>query len=294
MQNIKHLSDPISAKVTAYRAEKKTAQAQAESQKLFALFREHKVNPLSGLWSMVQLPVFFGFFFAVKGIAELPVPGMSEGGLAWFPNLAVPDPYTLLPVLAGLSMLGALEAGPKVGDTAGAQAKLMRTLFRGMSVAMIFIMSSMPAAVSLYSVVSNGFTLLQVLALKGKGVRRVLGIPVVREVGGGAGRVAPKGNGFRIATPLSLGAAFRQLRASSAAAAAAVPAKTVGQAAAAVPSKAVGQGTVAKTAGQVAASPTTVKGPASAGKASTPSAASRAAVEAKPKPSTKRAHRASA
>ncbi|XP_039565479.1 mitochondrial inner membrane protein OXA1L-like, partial [Passer montanus] len=72
--------------------------------------RRHDVNPLRGfLVPLVQTPLFVSFFFALQGMAAAPVPGLLQGGLGWFPNLAAPDPFYVLPVLVTASTWLVLE-----------------------------------------------------------------------------------------------------------------------------------------------------------------------------------------
>ncbi|KAI0909918.1 60Kd inner membrane protein-domain-containing protein [Ustulina deusta] len=58
------------------------------------------------LVSFAMLPFSFGMFRLVRGMASLPVPGMETGGLAWFTDLTVHDPFFILPAVSvGLGSL---------------------------------------------------------------------------------------------------------------------------------------------------------------------------------------------
>ena len=46
----------------------------------------------------LQMFAGYGTFVLLRGMAKLPVPGLETGGLLWFHNLALPDPYFLLPL----------------------------------------------------------------------------------------------------------------------------------------------------------------------------------------------------
>ncbi len=43
-------------------------------------------------------------FFGLRGMANLPVDSMKYGGMLWFVDLTVPDPYYLLPALTCATM----------------------------------------------------------------------------------------------------------------------------------------------------------------------------------------------
>lgn len=54
-------------------------------------------------WPLVQVPLGFGSWRLLSNMAALPVPGMATGGLLWFQNLVVPDPFFVLPLGVGLA-----------------------------------------------------------------------------------------------------------------------------------------------------------------------------------------------
>jgi len=58
---------------------------------------------------MVNIPLGYGMFRLLKGMGELPIPTMLSGGLLWFPDLTVPDPFFILPVAASAVMFMALR-----------------------------------------------------------------------------------------------------------------------------------------------------------------------------------------
>ena len=59
-----------------------------EMQKYMA---DHKINPFSNVIPiMFQLPIFMSMFFGLRGMANLPVESMCDGGLFWFSDLTMP------------------------------------------------------------------------------------------------------------------------------------------------------------------------------------------------------------
>ena len=50
-------------------------------------------------------------FFALNGMANLPVESLKTGGIAWFSDLTMSDPYFLLPVLTTSSLLLNIKMG---------------------------------------------------------------------------------------------------------------------------------------------------------------------------------------
>ena len=50
-------------------------------------------------------------------MANLPVESMKVGGLLWFPDLTIADPYFILPILCSASMLLTIEVGGHIVNT---------------------------------------------------------------------------------------------------------------------------------------------------------------------------------
>ena len=44
---------------------------QIETKKMMDLFTQHKINPLTGLLGLLQMPVFMGLFFGLKEMSEV-------------------------------------------------------------------------------------------------------------------------------------------------------------------------------------------------------------------------------
>lgn len=66
---------------------------------------------------------------------------IEEGGLWWFTNLATPDPYYILPILAGATTLFMTELGAD-GMNANGQIST-KYIMRGMSLFTVFIAAKM-------------------------------------------------------------------------------------------------------------------------------------------------------
>lgn len=125
------------------------------SQQAQQLFKDNECHPAKSLMlPLVQAPVMISFFMALRGMAELPVPGFLDGGLAWFTDLSVKDPYYILPVLSSAGMLAILETGSETG-AANPQAAGMKKFFRGMTVLMIPFTAWMPSVSPLQTVTSS-------------------------------------------------------------------------------------------------------------------------------------------
>ena len=110
-------------------------------EEMMEIYRKAGVSPMGPMvGSLIQLPVVLSCFMGISKLCET-VPAVSEGGALWFPNLAVPDPLYVLPVVAGLSTLFMTELGAD-GMNANGQVG-MKYMMRGMSVFTIFIAAKM-------------------------------------------------------------------------------------------------------------------------------------------------------
>jgi YidC/Oxa1 family membrane protein insertase len=63
--------------------------------------------------------VFISVFWGMRRMAQLPVESMKYGGILWFTDLTVPDPFYLLPILTASTLLTIVEVGVRVGGGGG-------------------------------------------------------------------------------------------------------------------------------------------------------------------------------
>ncbi|KAK0660096.1 OXA1 inner membrane protein mitochondrial precursor encoded by the oxa1 protein [Cercophora samala] len=68
----------------------------------------YRMLPAS-LPALVQIPVGFGMFRLIRGMADLPVPSMETGGTLWFTDLTVSDPTFVLPLIGAGLMIAAMR-----------------------------------------------------------------------------------------------------------------------------------------------------------------------------------------
>ncbi len=147
--------------VTALREKYKKDPAKM-NQETMKLYKEHKVNPLGGCLPMVlQLPFFVALYNVLSVSIELRQASFIP---FWIKDLSVYDPYYILPVLMGLSMVLTMKMTSTTADPQ--QAKIMMY----MNVAFIFMFAWLPAGLLLYITLSNVLSIAQQLY-----VRRLIG-----------------------------------------------------------------------------------------------------------------------
>lgn len=176
----------INPDVTRIMNNLKTAQSQGDvlsvdkySQEIQTLFKKNECHPMKSLGlPLVQMPVMISFFMAIRSMAEVPVPGLSNEGTLWFTDLAAKDPYYILPAISAAGMMAVLEAGTETG-AANPQSKGMKNVFRVLSLAVVPFTAWMPSGVFVYWITSNFFSIGQILALKSPSLRKALNIPLL-------------------------------------------------------------------------------------------------------------------
>jgi YidC/Oxa1 family membrane protein insertase len=132
----------------------------------FALYKEYGVNPFGGcLPALIQMPVFFSLYFMLQNAVELR--GQS---FLWVHDLTKPDTVFTLPYLffgfhpalhplpimvTGLTMV-MMRMTPQIGDPQ--QAKIAQW----MPLVFLFIFYNFAAALSLYYVINNCVSIVQI------------------------------------------------------------------------------------------------------------------------------------
>jgi YidC/Oxa1 family membrane protein insertase len=155
----------IQPQLTALR-EKYKKDPQRMNQEMMKMYKEHKVNPLGGCLPMLlQLPFFVALYNVLSVSIEL---RQSPFISAWIKDLSVYDPYYILPVLMGVSMVFTMKMTSTTVDPQ--QQKIM--MF--MNIAFIFLFAWLPAGLLLYITLSNVLSIVQQLY-----VRRLLGTAAV-------------------------------------------------------------------------------------------------------------------
>jgi YidC/Oxa1 family membrane protein insertase len=116
------------------------------------LYKTEKINPLGGcLPVLVQIPVFIALYWAILSSVEM----RNAPFFGWITDLSAADPYYVLPLIMGASMIIQMSLNPKPPDPL--QAKVMQIMPIAFSVIFFFF----PAGLVLYSIVNNLLSIAQ-------------------------------------------------------------------------------------------------------------------------------------
>lgn len=120
------------------------------SKATMELYRKEKVNPLSGcLPIVIQIPVFIALYWVIIQSVEFRL----APWMFWVKDLAVHDPYYILPVLMGVLMFVQQKMSPPPPDPT--QAKVM--MFMPVIFTVFFL--HFPAGLVLYWITNTLFTI---------------------------------------------------------------------------------------------------------------------------------------
>ena len=163
---------------------------QRMQQETWALYKEHKVNPLSSCLPMlIQIPVFIALFNVLRSAVEL-----RYAPFLWISDLSEPEalfaswfPFgglNLLPILMAVSTGLQSAFTPSTGDKN--QQRMMMIV---MPLMMLVMFYSFPSALSLYWFLSNLFSIVQMWLIRRQAaakqealVPEVIDPPVTRQM----------------------------------------------------------------------------------------------------------------
>jgi YidC/Oxa1 family membrane protein insertase len=135
----------IQPKINELRQKYKNDQAKL-GQETMALYKSHKINPLSGcLPILIQLPVFIGLFNALLYAIEL----RHSPLFFWIQDLSAKDPYYITPILMGITQFIQQKMTPTMGDPM--MAKMM--LFMPLVLTIFFL--NFPSGLVIYWLFNN-------------------------------------------------------------------------------------------------------------------------------------------
>jgi YidC/Oxa1 family membrane protein insertase len=125
---------------------------QRMNQAMMELYKKEKINPLGGCFPiLVQIPVFIALYWVLLESVEL----RQASFILWLDDLSVHDPYFVLPVLMGATMLMQQKLNPPPPDPM--QAKIMMAL----PFVFTFFFLFFPSGLVLYWFVNNLLSIAQ-------------------------------------------------------------------------------------------------------------------------------------
>jgi YidC/Oxa1 family membrane protein insertase len=144
---------------------KYAGDTQRQNQEQMKLFKEHGVNPMGSCLPMViQMPVWFALYKTLGVSVELYNSVFIPG---WLNDLTAPDPFFILPVAMGVTMIVTQILTPSPMSNPG-----QKTIGYVMSGVFSLFMLNLPSGLTLYIFVNNILSIAQQIYL-----RRTMGGP---------------------------------------------------------------------------------------------------------------------
>lgn len=130
-------------------------------KEMMEVYKKYNINPMGGcLPILLQIPVFFALYKVLATAIEL----RNAPYLLWITDLSQKDPYYILPIVMGITMVIQQKMTPSAGDPR--QQKLM--MF--MPVIFTFMFLNFASGLVLYWLVNNILSIIQQMYINKKAV----------------------------------------------------------------------------------------------------------------------------
>ncbi len=159
MGKMQELNPKVQAIRNKYRSKLKDKQGRpnVEAQRqmnedVMKVYKTAGVNPASGCFPiLLQMPVFFAFFRLLSTAVEL----RGAPWVGWIRDLAVPDPYYILPILMGVTSVAMQKMMPAAPDP------MQRRMMQFLPIMFMFFAFAFPSGLVLYWVTNNLLSMVQ-------------------------------------------------------------------------------------------------------------------------------------
>jgi len=132
---------------------------QRQNQEQMKLFKEHGVNPMGSCLPMViQMPIWFALYTTLQVSVELYNAPFIPG---WLNDLTAKDPYYILPVAMGITMILTQVLTPTPMSNPS-----QKTMGYAMSGFFSLLMLNLPSGLTLYIFVNNVLSIIQQIYLR--------------------------------------------------------------------------------------------------------------------------------
>lgn len=122
------------------------------NQEMMALYKTEKINPLGGcLPILIQIPVFIALYWVLLESVEL----RQAPWMLWIKDLSIKDPFYVLPIIMGASMIFQQILNPAPVDP------IQKNIMMALPVVFTFLFLFFPAGLVLYWVVNNCLSIAQ-------------------------------------------------------------------------------------------------------------------------------------
>ena len=135
---------------------------QAYQKAMMDMYKKEKINPLGGcLPILIQIPVFISLYWVLLEAVEL----RQAPWMFWIKDLALKDPFFVLPLMMGITMFAQQKLNPPQPDP------MMQKMLTMMPIVFTVFFAFFPAGLVLYWIVNNLLSIGQQWAIT-KGIEK--------------------------------------------------------------------------------------------------------------------------
>ncbi|TVY80802.1 Mitochondrial inner membrane protein OXA1 [Lachnellula suecica] len=198
------ITKPLLAKMNEARVTSNTTTMMEVQAEIRRINKRAGVSTYKSFIPFIGGFATYGMFKLLRAMSAIPALGLETGGTLWFPNLAIPDPYFLLPMLTA----GVLHALMRLGGETGQSSlspnmqKVVLWAFPAMG---ILFSWWMPAAVQITFFTQGLLSFIQVTCMRQTWFRRFFNMTPIPKRAEGPDGSSPspyKGNLRRAASPV--------------------------------------------------------------------------------------------
>lgn len=170
-ENMRKAQPEINKLEKKYKNKTDNESLMMKSQETMLIYKKYKINPVSGcLLSFIQLPLFLGFLEAINRVPAIFEDSFLTMNLGMTPLTGIMNKqyiYVVLIVLIILSTYFSFKSSMKSQAAGGSDVEQqMQYMFLFMIVMISIASFSLPTAIALYWIITNGFAVVQTLIIK--------------------------------------------------------------------------------------------------------------------------------
>jgi len=167
-ENMKKAQPEIERLERKYKDKTDSESMMQKSQETMMIYKKYNINPVGGcLVSFIQLPLFFAFLEAINRVPAIFEESLWTLQLGTTPLIGIKSGnywYIILIILIILTTWISFKFSAATGNSE--QQKQMQFMTTFMLIFISLASFSLPTAIALYWVVTNGFNVIQTLILK--------------------------------------------------------------------------------------------------------------------------------
>lgn len=134
------------------------------SEEMMKLYQEYNVKPAAGLPILIQLPILYILFWAIR---DYNFADSAHANFFWISRLNDTDPTYILPIVLGIIMFIqqkiAMSINPQAMDPSNPMNMTMKMMLYVMPLIMAFSATQMPSGLVIYWLTTSGFMVFQQL-----------------------------------------------------------------------------------------------------------------------------------